>query len=91
MHHVPIKCPKVICDVPNLFPKSNILIRLVCLGHDNSAAKAFYGRIGLCIFYGRTGLCIFYRRTGLGIILALRVMVVERHTPAIDRVVTTVY
>jgi hypothetical protein len=45
--------------------------------HDNSAAKAFYGRIGLCIFYGRTGLCI---------ILALRVVVAERHTPAIDRV-----
>jgi len=55
---------------------------LVCLWHDNSAAKAFYGRTGLCIFYGRTGLCI---------ILALRVVVAERHTPAIDRVVTTVY
>jgi hypothetical protein len=55
---------------------------LVCLWHDNSAAKAFYGRTGLCIFYGRTGLCI---------ILALRVVVAKRHMPAIDRVVTTVY
>ncbi len=47
---------------------------LVCLSHDNSTAKAFYGKTGLCIFYGRTN---------------LRVVVAERHTPAIDRVVTT--
>jgi hypothetical protein len=36
-----------------------------------------------------TGLCISYGRTGLYIILALRVVVAERHTLAIDRVVTT--
>jgi hypothetical protein len=47
---------------------------LVCLWHDNSTAKAFYGKTGLCIFYGRIG---------------LRVVVAERHMPAIDRVVTT--
>ncbi len=56
-----------------LSSKSTILIHYICLWHDNSAAKAFYGRTGLCI------------------ILALRVVVAERHTPAIDRVVTTVY
>jgi hypothetical protein len=32
-------------------------------------------------FYGRTGLCIFYGRTGLYYILALRVVVAERHMP----------
>jgi hypothetical protein len=59
--------------------KSYILIHLVCASvwHYNSATKAFYGRSGLCIFYGRTSFCI---------ILALQVVVAERHTLAIDRV-----
>jgi hypothetical protein len=38
--------------------RSNILIHLICLWHDNSVAKAFDGRTGLCIFYGRIDLCI---------------------------------
>jgi hypothetical protein len=83
------------------FCKSYILIVLsVCLWCDNSTFS-FYGRTGLCIFYGRTGLCIFYGRTGLYIFYGrtglcifygrtgLRVLVAERHMPAIDRVVTT--
>jgi hypothetical protein len=50
---------------------STILIHYVCacvcLWHDNSITKAFYGRTGLCIFYGRTGLCIILTKWRCGL------------------------
>ncbi len=45
----------------------------VCRTRQFCLTRQFYGRTGLCIFYGRTRLCY---------LLALRVVVAERHTPA---------